>query len=405
MRKRRVWIIRGAAAAVLAIALIYAFLPRPIPVDMATVSRAALEVSLRDDGYTRVREVYRLSAPLTGRVLRFNGEVGDSVVAGETVLASILPSDPAMLDVRTRTELEAAVRGAEANMSLAEAAVASAEAAVEYARTDFQRTEELTRRGAVSEAALDRARLELRTQQAALAQAQASLDVRGHELETARAALIGPGDAGESGDATSDCCVALRAPVSGRILQIYQESESVVAAGTPLVEIGDPHDLEIVADLLSTDAVQVNAGDPVVIERWGGEGNLNGTVDRVEPYGFTKVSSLGIEEQRVNVIIRLTDPPEIWERLGHGYRVEARVILWQGDDVLQVPLSALFSHGEGRAVFVVRGGRARLAPIEIGHRNSEAVEVVGGLEDGDRVIVHPSDRVTAGVLVEDRSNN
>lgn len=405
MRKRRVWIIRGAAAAVLAIALIYAFLPRPIPVDMGTVSRAALEVSVRDDGYTRVREVYRVSAPLTGRVLRFNGEVGDSVVAGETVLASILPSDPAMLDVRTRTELEAAVRGAEANMSLAEAAVASAEAAVEYARTDFQRTEELTRRGAVSEAALDRARLELRTQQAALAQAQAALDVRGHELETARAALIGPGDEGDDDTTSSGCCVALRAPVSGRILQIYHESESVVAAGTPLVEIGNPLDLEIVADLLSTDAVQVNPGDPVVIERWGGEGSLNGTVDRVEPYGFTKVSSLGIEEQRVNVIIRLTDPPEQWERLGHGYRVEARVILWQGEDVLQVPLSALFSHGDGRAVFVVRGGHARLAPIEIGHRNSEAVEIISGLEDGDRVIVHPSDRVAAGVLVAERGND
>lgn len=405
MRKRRVWIIRGAAAAVLAIALIYAFLPRPIPVDMATVSRGALEVSVRDDGYTRVREVYRVSAPLTGRVLRFTGEVGDQVTAGESVLASILPSDPAMLDVRTRTELEAAVRAAEANLSLAQASVASAEAAVEYARTDFQRTQELTRRGAVSEAALDRARLELRTQQAALAQAQAALDVRGHELETARAALIGPGDEGGGDDAASDCCVALRAPVSGRILQIYHESESVVAAGTPLVEIGDPHDLEIVADLLSTDAVQVNTGDPVVIERWGGEGNLNGTVDRVEPYGFTKVSSLGIEEQRVNVIIRLTDAPEMWDRLGHGYRVEARVILWQGEDVLQVPLSALFSHGDGRAVFVVHGGRARLAPVDIGHRNSESVEIMSGLEVGDRVIVHPSDRVTAGVLVSERGND
>jgi len=405
MRKRRVWIIRGAAIAVLAVALVYAFLPRPVLVDMAAVSRGTLEVSVRDDGYTRVREVYRVSAPLTGRVLRFNGEVGDSVIAGETVLASILPSDPAMLDVRTRTELEAAVRGAEANMSLAQAAVVSAEAAVEYARTDFQRTEELTRRGAVSEAALDRARLELRTQQAALAQAQAALDVRGHELETARAALIGPGDEGDNDDASSDCCVALRAPVSGRILQIYHESESIVAAGTPLVEIGDPQDLEIVADLLSTDAVQVNDGDPVVIERWGGEGSLNGMVDRVEPFGFTKVSSLGIEEQRVNVIIRLTDLPEMWGRLGHGYRVEARVILWQGEDVLQVPLSALFSHEDGRAVFVVRGGRARLAPIEIGHRNSETVEIVGGLEEGDRVIVHPSDRVTAGVLVADRGDN
>jgi len=405
MRKRRVWIIRGAAAAVLLAALVYAFLPRPVPVDMATVSRGPLEVSVRDDGYTRVREVYTVSAPISGRVLRFAGDVGDTVEAGETVLVNILPSDPTMLDVRTRTELESAVRAAEANLSLAQAEVDSSQAAVEYARTEYQRTEELTQRGAVSQAALDRARLQLRTQQAALAQAQAALDVRGHELETARAALIGPGDDASADDPGSGCCVAVRAPVSGRILQIFQQSESVVPAGTPLVELGDPHDLEIVVDLLSTDAVQVNDGDDVVIERWGGEGTLNGVVDRVEPYGFTKVSSLGIEEQRVNVIIRLTDPPDVWERLGHGYRIEARVILWRGDNVLQVPLSALFTYGDGRAVFVVRGGRARLVPVEIGHRNPESVEITSGLEEGDRVIVHPSDQVKANVLVTERGNN
>jgi len=407
MRKRRVWIIRGAATAALLIALIYAFLPRAIPVDMATVERAPLAVSVRDDGYTRVREVYRVSAPTTGRVLRFSGEVGDEVVAGETVLANILPTDPAMLDVRTRTELEAAVRAAEAVYSLAQADVRRAEAAVDYARTDYRRTEELARRGTVSEAALDRARLELRTQDAVHQQALAALDVRQHELETAQAALIGPsgnGDGGED-DETSGCCVAVRAPVSGRILQIYQESESVVTAGTPLVEIGDPHDLEIVVDLLSTDAVRVSKGDEVIIERWGGEGTLNGIVDRIEPFGFTKVSSLGIEEQRVNVIIALTDPPDMWERLGHGYRIEARVVLWQGADVLQVPLSAVFSHGEGRAVFVVRNNRARLNPVETGHRNPDAVEILSGIEEGDIVIVHPSDRVAANVLVTERGDD
>lgn len=405
MRKRRVWIIRGVAAAALLIALVYAFLPRPIPVDMADAVRAPLEVSVRDDGYTRVREVYRVSAPLPGRVLRFPGEVGDEVTAGETVLANILPADPTMLDVRTRTELESAVRTAEAGLSLARAEVERIEAAVDYARTDFRRTQELARRGTVSEAALDRARLELRTQEASLNQAMASLDVRQHELETAQAALIGPGENSSEDDTGSGCCVAVRAPVSGRILQIYQESESVVGAGTPLVEIGDPHDLEIVADLLSTDAVRVNVGDQVVIERWGGEGTLNGVVDRIEPFGFTKISSLGIEEQRVNVIIALSDPPEEWERLGHGYRVEARVVLWRSDDVLQVPLSALFNHEDGRAVFVVQAGRARLAPVEIGQRNPDAVQIVSGLEGGERVIVHPSNRVSAGTLVAQRGDD
>jgi len=404
MRKRRVWIIRGAAAAALLVALVYAFMPRPIPVDMATVARGPLEVSVRDDGYTRVREVYTVSTPLPGRVLRFAGEVGDEIIAGETVLVTILPTDPTMLDVRTRTELEALVGASEAALALAEAEVERMEAAVEYARTDYQRTDELARRGAVSEAALDRARLELRTQRATLQQAEAAMHVREHELETAQAALIGPEENYGEDDEGSGCCVSVRAPVSGRILRIYQESESVITAGTPLIEIGDPHDLEIVADLLSTDAVRVSAGDSVMIERWGGEGSLNGVVDRVEPYGFTKISSLGIEEQRVNVIISLTDPPDVWDRLGHGYRVEARVVLWRGEDVLQVPLSALFSHGDGRAVFVVRGGRARLNPVEIGHRNPEAVEIIGGLEEGERVIVHPSDRIEAGGLVSERGN-
>jgi len=404
-RISRTWIVRGGVVAALALVLIYLFMPRAIPVDMTEAIRASFEVSVRDDGYTRVREVYMVSAPLTGRVLRFSGDVGDEVVAGETVLVNILPADPAMLDVRTRTELEAAVRAAEAVYSLAEADVRRAEAAVDYARTDFRRTEELARRGTVSEAALDRARLELRTQDAALQQALAALDVRQHELETAQAALIGPSGNGSEGDETSGCCVAVRAPVSGRILQIYQESESVVTAGTSLVEIGDPHELEIVIDLLSTDAVRVNKGDEVIVERWGGEGTLNGIVDRIEPFGFTKLSSLGIEEQRVNVIIALTDPPAAWERLGHGYRIEARVVLWQGTDVLQVPLSAIFSHGEGRAVFVVRGNRARLIPVETGHRNPDAVEILSGVEEGDIVIVHPSDRVAANVLVTERGDD
>ncbi len=402
--RRRVWIVRGGVVAVLALALTYSFLPRAVSVDITQVARAPFEVSIRDDGYTRVREVYVVSAPLPGRVLRFDGNVGDEVIAGETVLATILPSDPAMLDVRTRTELEAVERAADAALSLALADVARMEAAVDYARTEYQRTEELTRRGAVSEAALDRAELELRTQRAALQQVVAALDIRQHELETARAALLGPGE-GQDADDTLECCVAVRAPVSGRILRIYHESESVVAAGQPLVELGDPADLEIVVDLLSTDAVRVSDGDAVVVERWGGEGNLNGIVDLVEPYGFTKISSLGIEEQRVNVIISLSDPATEWQRLGHGYRIEARVVLWRGVNVLQVPLSALFREGEGWALFIVRNGRARLTPVEVGQFNPDAAEILGGLEEGAQVIMHPSDRIADGVLVEQRAED
>lgn len=404
MRPMRVWVFRGIVGAIVVAALIFAFMPRAVPVDLAEVAHDTFQVAVHDDGYTRVREVYVVSSPLPGRVLRFSGEVGDVVEARETVLVTILPVDPSILDVRTRTELESAVRAAEAALNLAEAEVARTQAARDYARTEFQRTQELQRRGAVSEAALDRARLELRTQDAGLAEAEAALRVRQFELETARAALIGPEDRNEGEEGDSGCCVAVRAPVSGRILRIHQESEAVVAAGAPLVELGDPEDLEIVVDLLSTDAVQVEDGAPVVIERWGGQGTLNGVVERVEPYGFTKVSSLGIEEQRVNVIIRLTDPHDQWERLGHGYRVEARVVLWEGEDVMQVPLSALFRSGEEWAVFRMRGSRARLTPIEVGRFNTSAAQITGGLEVGDRVILHPSDRIADGTLIEARGD-
>ncbi len=408
MRSTRVWIFRGIVGFVILVALVLAFMPKAVPVDITQVTRGSFEVSVRDDGHTRVREIYTVSSPLTGRVLRFSGEVGDYVEAGETVLATILPADPAILDVRTRSELEGAVRASEAALSLAEAEVARALAARDFALSEFQRTEELARRGAVSEAALDRARLNLRTQNAARAETDAALRVRQYELETAQAALIGPEDrddaSGEGGEGV-DCCIAVRAPVSGRILRIYQESEAVVAAGSPLVELGDPQDLEIVIDLLSTDAVRVEVGALVAIERWGGEGTLNGEVERVEPYGFTKVSSLGIEEQRVNVIIRLTDSPELWTRLGHGYRVEGRVILWRGDGILQVPLSALFRDGEDWAVFRVRGGRARLQVVEVGRFNTSATEITAGLEEGDTVLTHPSDRVSNGTLVEQRGGN
>jgi len=398
----RAWLFRGGVVAILAIGLIYSFMPRAIPVDMTDAARAGFEVSIRDDGYTRVRDVYEVSSPVPGRVLRFEGDVGDEVIAGTTVIATILPADPSMLDVRTRSSLESNVRAAEAAYSLAEADVARAEAAVDYARTDYQRNEELTRRGAVSEAALDRAELELRTQRASLQQAQAALRVREFELETARAALIGPEVEGaEAGDA--GCCVSVRAPVSGRILRIFHESESVVQAGQHLFELGDPQDLEIIVDLLSTDAVRVSEGDAVVIERWGGEGTLNGRVDRIEPYGFTKISSLGIEEQRVNVVISIVDPVEQWQRLGHGYRIEARVVLWRGTSVLQVPLSALFRDGDGWSLFTVQGGRARMTSVEIGQLNPDAAEITAGLEEGTAIILHPSDRIEEGILVEQRN--
>lgn len=408
MATKRRWILPGAIASILIIFLVLAFIPDPIPVDIHTVQSGSFAVFVEDDGEARVREVYLVSSPLPGRVLRLDGDTGDDVEANTTVLARILPTDPSFLDIRTRTELQAAVEAAQAARALAEAEVKRIEAEVDFAQSEYQRAQKLFERGTVAQAGMDRAERELRTQQAALNSAQASLHIREHELETARAALIDPSDSLDTlDDSHAECCFNVRSPISGQILRLIQESEGVVAAGSPLVEIGNPQDLEIVVDLLSTDAVKVSPGAPVEIHRWGGDGYLNGIVDRIEPYGFTKVSSLGIEEQRVNVIIRLTDPQEKWQRLGHGYRVEVKIFLWQRDNITQVPLSALFrTHTGGKqqwAVFRADGGRAQETVVEAGKFNDTAVQITTGLTPGDTVVLHPSDRVHDGVRVTART--
>jgi HlyD family secretion protein len=397
------WTLRGGAALIVVGLLVYALWPQPVPVDMVQATRGSFEVAITDDGRTRVRDVYVVSAPVGGQVTRLESNAGDPVTAAQSVLARIRPSDPAMLDVRTRRELEAAVGAAEAALALAEAEVASAVAAAQFAESEFDRVQRLQDRGAVSLAQLDRARLELATAQAAVTSARASMSMRQHELDTARAALIDP----TRPDATAQagaCCVEVLAPIDGTILRTLQESETVVAAGTPLVEIGDPQDLEVVVDLLSTDAVQVAPGMPARISNWGGPGALAGVVDRVEPYAVTRVSSLGIEEQRVDVIVSLTDPRERWERLGHGFRVDVSVLLRQAEDVLQVPLGAVFRQGDGWAVFRVVDGVAVETPVEVGALTAEGVEILDGLEVGQMIVQHPSDRVADGVSVVARDD-
>ena len=404
MKNKSKWVWRGLAIVIVAAALGYAFRPQPVPVDLATAERGRLIVTVADDGETRVREVYLVSAPLPGQVLRFEGDVGDAVVATETVLANILPSQPAFHNVRTRSELEAAVQAAEAARALAEAELARSEAQVDFATAEYERAERLHERGHISQASLDRAHMQLRTEAAATLTARAALSMREFELETARASLIGPSVAGGSDEQSAGCCYAVRAPVDGRILRIFHESEGVVEAGAPLIEIGDPGDLEIVVDLLSTDAVQVSEGAEAFIEGWGGGERLAGRVRRVEPYGFTKTSALGIDEQRVNVIVDFDEPAERLRLLGHGYRVEVAIVVWRGEDLLKVPVGALFRIGGDWALFVVEDGSAVLRRIEIGHMNGTEAEVLGRLEAGETVVLHPSDRIADGVAVTARPN-
>lgn len=385
-----------AVGLVLVLAIGWAFWPRPVLVDFAEVERGEMAVTVRDEGFTRVREVYVVSAPVGGRLLRVEAEAGDPVEAAQ-LLANILPSDPAFLDARTQSEFQAAFRTAEAALGFAVAERRRAEAQAEYAISEAERMEALFERGTIGQAQLDRARLERRTAEASLSTAQATVRMRIAERDAAQARLIEPGE-----DVAAAGVVEIASPIDGRVLRVLQESEAVVAAGSPLLEIGDPADLEIVAELLSTDAVQIREGAPALIEHWGGPQALRARVRRVEPYGFLKISALGVEEQRVNVILDFVDPPEVWAGLGHGFRVEPAIETWRGEDVVIAPAAALFRHEGGWAAFIAVGGRAELRTVEIGRTNGIQAEVTGGLAAGDRLILHPPDAVADGVAVRPR---
>ncbi len=376
----------------------YAFLPKPVPVDFAEVREAPMQMLVQAEGHTRIHDVYVVSAPVTGHLLRIEQHVGDEVIARESVLAQLLPSDPDFLDSRRRNQAEAMVRSATAALSLSRAERLKAGAEVKFAESEMQRARLMAERGSLSQADLDRVELALRTAHAAQAAARATEQMRAAELQNAQAVLAGP----ETGKADNGGIIKLISPVTGRILRLLQASETVIASGTPIMELGDPANMELVVDLLSRDAVQVRQGAAVVVTGWGGERPLQGRVRRVEPFGFTKVSALGIEEQRVNVIIDLTDPHEKWRQLGHGYRIEAAITLWESNSVLQVPTAALFREAGSWTVFTVKNGIARKTRITIGHNNGETAELIDGLAAGDTVVLHPSERISDGTTVESR---
>ncbi len=389
---RRIGYIAGAI--VLAGALAHAIHPQPTEVSLSTVTIGPMMVTLDEEGRTRVKDIYVVSAPVAGRKLRTSQKVGAAVTAHETVLAAIEPSDPAFLDLRSTAEAKARIKAAQAARTLAEAELKRTLAELDFARADFTRAQALVKRGTISKRQLEHAQLGLKTKEAAVSTARAGLRVKRYELETASAALIDPGARKQAGGPA--CCITVRSPIDGQILRLVIESAAVVAMGAPLVEVGDPRNLEIVVDLLSSDAVQVQTGDDVLIDDWGGAVTLKGRVRRVEPAGFTKVSALGVEEQRVNVLIEFTDPPSRYARLGHGYRVETRIVIWRGGKVLQVPMSALFRDGDNWAVFLAKDGTAQLRHLKIGQSNGEQAQVLEGLAAGDQVIQHPSDVLEDG---------
>jgi HlyD family secretion protein len=377
--------------------------PAPVPVEIGAASRGPLQVSVDEEGETRVRQRFVIAAPATGRLLRIALDEGDAVAVGD-VLARIVP---APLDPRDRAAAEARLAAAEDAKQAAVARAALADAALAQAGRDLERAERLREAGARSDEALERARLErtraLREREAA----RSATAMADHEADAARAVLMAarasrdPQPAAASPDdpcATPGVCIELHAPVAGDVLRVREESERVVPAGTPLLELGDPRSIEIVVDVLSADAVKIRPGADLWVEDWGGAKPLRATVRRVEPSAFTKISALGVEEQRVNVIGDFVDTPD---GLGDGYRVEARIVVWQAEDVLRVPTSALFRHGEGWAVFVVEGGVAQQRAVTIGARGPFEAEVQDGLAPGEAVVVHPSDRVADGVRVKE----
>ncbi len=374
--------------------------PRPVAVEVARVARGPLRVTVDEDGRTRIKERYVVSAPLGGQLRRIELEAGDCVIAGQTLIATLEPTAPELIDIRSREQLEARVRAAEIQVQSAGARLERVRVAHELAQVELARATTLTEQGAMARQEFDRAREAARAVTEELKSADYTRQIAGFELEQARAAVSRTSlksRAAESWD------LRILSPINGRVLRVFHEDAAVVPATTRLVELGDPADLEVEVDVLSSDAVQIRPGAAAYFEHWGGDTPLEGRVRVVEPAGFLKISALGVEEQRVNVIVDFVTPAERRRALGDAYRVEARIVVWEADAVLKVPVGALFRREGEWAVFALAGGRARLTRVKVGHGNGRETEIVSGLAAGDTVVIHASDKVADGVRIKPRA--
>jgi HlyD family secretion protein len=381
---------------ILGLLIALAFWPKAMQVDLATVEIGNMLVTIDEEGETRVRKRFVISAPVAGQVGRIDLEPGDQVERGKTIIAVFNPAAPVLLDARSRAEAEANINVAQSNLGRARAELARALALEQQSRSDLKRVRALAEKQVASRQSVETAETQVRTAEEAVKAAQFSIDVAEHEVAMAKARLLSL-----SSNASSQPII-VQSPVDGVVLKRLRESEAVVPAGEPLVEIGNPGQLEIVADFLSTDAVKIHPGDAVLIDRWGGEKALNGQVRLIEPAGFMKISALGVEEQRVNVIIDFKDPLEAWKRLGHGYRVEVRVVLWQGERIIKVPSSSLFRHDKDWAVFVLEEGVAKLRGVQVGQRNGPEAQIRSGLSPGEKIVIYPSENLRGGSRIAPR---
>lgn len=396
---KTVWIKRlGLALLVAAIVagFAYALREKPTLVDIAQIVDAPMKVTIREEGVTRVRDMYAVSAPIAGHLTRTVLNEGDAVKANETIVASIHPLDPPLIDKRAEAELLATRDAARSSVGIAEFELKRAEAALKLAEGELARALRLFRPGVISESAVEKVTNQVDLLRAAVEAAKATIGFRNAELASAEARLLQPDPSDPTGE---NCCINLLAPIDGTVLSVLVKSEQAVAAGTKIAEIGNTNELEVAVDLLSMDAVRIAPGTHAMISDWGGGRSLDATVRRVDPAAFTKVSALGIEEQRVNAVLDLAEADT---RLGHGYRVFAEMTVWECGKCVQVPISALFRNGRRWNVFVVDGDRVEQADVEIGHMNDEMAEVLAGAKAGDEVVVHPADTLVDGGLVERR---
>ncbi len=390
-------VIGAVAVGAMVAGFAYALREKPQMVDIGVVARGPMRVTVSQEGVTRVRQVYAVSSPIAGHLARTVLDEGDAVRAGITVVAAIHPLDPPLIDSRSQAELIAARDASRAAVSMAEIDLKRLQSDLQFSRDNLKRAQALAKTNFLAQSTLQKASTDVEVLEAQIGSAGAAIELRKAELASAEARLIPPSDPNRKPEAS--CCVYLTAPVAGVILSVFARSEQPVAIGTKIAEIGDPADLEVTVDLLSSDAVRIAPGSKAEIFDWGGDKALSATVRRIDPAGFTKVSALGIEEQRVNLVLDLEDRDP---RLGHGFRVYARLTLWQSDETLQLPISALFRDGRQWSLFAIRDGRAKQVPVQIDHMNDETAELIGGLAEGDQVILHPSDVISDGTLVEQR---
>jgi len=394
LTRRILWLI---VPAIIIGLLIYGFLPDPVDVELATVVRGPMTMTVDEDGRTRVRERYIVSSPFAGRLLRTPLHSGDSVLANETVVATIEASETTLLDDRVRAESEARFKAAEAHREQTLVLIDRARDAELIASEELHRAEALHAKKAMPEESYDAIRLKHRLAAHDLRVAEFNLTIAEFERDQAKAALVRFTERPETQQALFRH--QIQAPISGRVFRVFEENATPVVVGTRLIELGDPADLEVEIDVLSVDAVRIHPGTRVWLDHWGGEGRLEARVRIVEPSAFTKVSALGIEEQRVWVIADIITPPAERNTLGDGYRVEANIVIWQSEDVLKVPAGALFRSGNEWFVYVVRQSRAALQNVQLGHLNGIEAEVLKGLSEDDEVILHPSDRVGQGIRI------